>query len=277
MSNLVLFTNRSGSTILADLLAYQDGSINLGEGLHSIARDYNYNKAGNKDTDLYREFSESSLTRDHHNISTRGSNHIGFFRAKAQRIQLLKDTRYQWTVKENLEKLTIDVPFIQYCCSNYVDVYITYRYDIVAQFISNINARYRSEILKLDNGGQFIYTNNDIQTPYQQYGEMRIKFHWLHMYVNVFLEQLMMWRIIYEKFKQHIKVINYEDEIQPMNFHDYISNDTVVWYKQEKQHLVQTPYNTDIVVVEDDHTKPIIGAWQQALYYIKRHQYLVEI
>lgn len=274
MSNLVLFTNRSGSTVLTDIIAYNDGSINLGEGLHSIARDYNYNTSINKTKLLYKEFSNINISQKHHNLSTRGSNHIDYFASKHKRIELLKNTDEQWTVKENLEKLTIDWKFINSCSKKGVNIYLTHRRDIVAQFISKINARYRSEIARLKGDSHFIYTNN---SKVDVYNEMRINFNWLHMYVNVFLEQLMMWRIVYETYP-NINVVSYEDQIKPMNFESLgISKETTERYKQLTQHLVPTPFNTNNVVVVDDHPKPIRGAWEQALFYINHHKHLVEI
>ena len=277
MSNLVLFTNRSGSTILSDLLAYKDGSVNLGEGLHSIARNYNYNVESNRHTSLYKEFSKETLTGTFHNEFTRGSDYIGFFKGKQRRIQLLKHTNEQWTVKENIEKLTIDMSFIRYCLDSGVNVYLTHRRDVVSQFISKINARYRAEIVRHNHDSNFIYTN---RCTFTNYNVMKIKFHWLHMYTGIFVDQLMMWRIIYDNFKMYdgLKVVNYEDEIKPMKLTKCgITDEDVLRYKKETQHLVPTPHNEYQVVVVDDHPKPIIGAWQQALYYVDRHKYLVEV
>ena len=154
---------------------------------------------------------------------------------------------------------------------------MTHRQDIVSQFISKINARYRLEIAKFGVSGdsQFIYTNNDTST---QYDTMSIEFKWLYMYLNVFIEQLMMWRVLYEMFKKHVKVVSYENHIRPMKFESFgIQNSLVGQYKQEKQHLVPTPVNANKVIVIDDHPKPIIGAWEQSLHYVERHKYLVEI
>lgn len=277
MSNLVLFTNRSGSTILTDLLAYRDGSVNLGEGLHSAARNYNFNTNENKKTLLYKQFSYHSLTAAHHNYQTRGSDYIGFFEAKQRRINLLKTTDIQWTVKEMLEKLTLDMPFIKYCASNNINVYLTHRQDIVSQFISKVNARYRSEIAEHNHYSNFIYTN---QCKFTDYDEMRIKFNWLHMYTNIFVEQLMVWRIVYEQLKSYnlLKIVSYENEIKPMNLARCgIDNNILSKYNNERQHLVPTPKNATKVIVQDDNTKQIVGAWQQALYYVERHKYLVEV
>ena len=277
MSNLVLFTNRSGSTILADLLAYVDGSVNLGEGLHSVARDYNYNTEANRQTKLYQEFSKESLTGLYHSRATRGSDYVGFFEAKQKRIDLLKNTTEQWTVKENIEKLTIDIPFIEYCANAGVDIWLTHRKDIVSQFISKINARYRSEVANHKHDSNFIYTNH---CTFTDYDTIKIKFHWLHMYTNVFLEQLMLWRIIYERFKSYptFKIVDYENEIEPMALEECgIGGADVMSYRLERNHLIPTPHNATNVIVEDDHKKPITGAWKQSLYYIERHKYLVEV
>lgn len=274
MSNLILFTNRSGSTIFCDLLSYAHNTVNLGEGIHSLTRPYNFNTPENKETPLYKIFSLYNMTGSHHNNDTRGSDHIGFFKKKEQRINLLKNAEHQWTVKEQTEKLTIDQEFIDYCCHNNINVYMTHRHDVVSQFISKINARYRLEVAKYGDN-QFIYTNNH---PHQNYNEMIIQFRWLHMYVNVFLEQLMLWRILYEKYKPYVKLVSYEKHIKPMKLEEFgITDEIVVKYNHEKQHLIPTPFNTERVIVVDDHPAHITGAWEQALYYIKRHQYLVEV
>ena len=100
------------------------------------------------------------------------------------------------------------------------------------------------------------------------------------MYTNVFLEQLMMWRVVYEKFKSYptFKIVDYENEIEPMALEECgIGSEDVSKYRMETNHLIPTPHNTVNVIVEDDHRKPIKGAWEQALYYINRHKYLVEI
>lgn len=278
MSNLVLFTNRSGSTLLADVLAYVDKSINLGEGLHSLARNYNYNTELNRQTFLYKTFASSSITGMHHNIDSRGSDHIGYFAAKQKRVELLKDTGMNWTVKENLEKQTMDFKFVEHCVSSGVDIYMTHRLDVVDQFISKINARYRTEIAKYSGSeSQFIFTNQD---KFENYNEMTINFKWLHMYTNVFIEQLLMWRVMYEKLKgyKNFKLVSYEEHIKPMHL-DFIgiSSDMIKKYNNETKHLVPTPNNISKVVVTDDHPAPIIGAWEQSLFYVKQHKYLVEI
>ena len=274
MSNLILFTNRSGSTVLADIIAFNDRSINLGEGLHSLARDYNYNSLENKDTTLYKDFSTVSLTRDHHNPSTRGSDHIGFFTGKSKRINQLKFTNLEWTVKENLEKQTADIPFIDYCINNNVKVYITHRRDIQAQFLSVLNARYRLEIAKQQGPSQFIYTNQD---QFQKYNEMRVPFNFVYMYLNVFIDQLLVWRAVYEKYKNQLTVVSYEDNIRPMDFTSIgISNNVVDQYKKETQYLVPTPNNTNKVIVVDDH-KGIQGTWEQTTFFVDRFKYLVDI
>lgn len=275
-NNLILFTNRSGSTVLCDILSYANDTVNLGEGLQSVARSYNFNKEYHRETDLYKLFSQKHISSIYHNPATRGSDHVGYFAEKDKRTSILKTTSTPWTVKENTDKQLMDINFIDYCCKNVnTNVYLTHRKNIVDQFVSKINARYRSEILKQKLGTEFIYTNNDVPPIYN---EMKINFHWLYMYTNVFIGQLMMWRIVYEMFRPHLQIVSYDNHIKPMNFEQFgISKETVEAYKSENQHLVPTPFNTKNVVILDDHPAPMVGAWEQTLYYISKFQYLVEI
>lgn len=284
MNNLILFTNRSGSTILTDLISYSQGTINLGEGLHSAVRQYNYNKDNQRHSELYNQFS-SSITARYHNETTNGFDNIGFFKAKSKRIEILKQSNESWTVKEQLEKQTMDFSFIQYCVDNGVNVYMTHRKNIIEQFISKVNARYRIQQDEAYNkfpnlrpnvrSSSFIFTNEDNCIKYDT---MRIPFSWLNMYTQVFIGQLFMWRVVYDRFKKDIKLVSYEDNIKPLQLEKFgITQQHIQQYQKEKVHLVPTPHNTNKVVITDDLPAPILGAWQQALYYVDRHKYLVEI
>jgi len=285
MNNLILFTNRSGSTILTDLISYSQGTINLGEGLHSLARQYNYNNDIQRQSELYKQFSSTSITARYHNEITNGFDHIGFFRAKSKRIEILKQSNESWTAKEQLERQTIDFSFIQYCIDSGVNVYMTHRKNIIEQFISKVNARYRiqqdEDYRKFPDHrpnvrtSSFIFTNED---NCMKYDTMYVPFHWLHMYTMIFIGQLFMWRVIYDRFKNDIKLVSYEDNIKPLQLEKFgITQQHIQQYQKEKVHLVPTPHNTNKVVITDDLPAPILGAWQQALYYVDRHKYLVEI
>lgn len=285
MNNLILFTNRSGSTILTDLISYSQGTINLGEGLHSLARQYNYNNDIQRQSELYKQFSSTSITARYHNEITNGFDHIGFFRAKSKRIEILKQSNESWTAKEQLERQTIDFSFIQYCIDSGVNVYMTHRKNIIEQFISKVNARYRiqqdKDYRKFPDHrpnvrtSSFIFTNED---NCMKYDTMYVPFDWLHMYTMIFIGQLFMWRVIYDRFKPNIKVVSYEDNIKPLQLEKFgITQHHIQQYQKEKVHLVPTPHNTNKVVITDDLPAPILGAWHQALYYVDRHKYLVEI
>lgn len=272
MSNVVLFTYRSGSTVLADLLAFKQGTINLGEALHSAVRNYNYNTEQHRQTTLYKSCLES-LTGKYHTPQTRGSDFIGFHKAKEKRIELIKQYPGNWTVKDNLDKLSFSSKFIDYCIDNNINVYMTHRSDIIKQFVSKINARYRAEIAK--DPTQFIFTNDAEYNPYDQ---MVISFAWLRLYMQVFLDQLLVWRTVYERYKPYIKLVSYEKHIQPMQLDEFgITQDDVKQYKNLSTHLVPTPINATRVIVTDDHPAPMVGAWEQTLYHINHHKYLVEI
>ena len=286
MSDLVISTNRSGSTLLCDILAYANKNINLGE-LHSFARMYNYNTPENRQTSLFKQM-KPSPGHTYYNEETRGGAHIGYSKARKQKNDIIKQSAHEWTGKEQLDKQTIDINFMDYCCNSGVNIYMTHRQNIVAQFISMINARYRAELAPKSpewakdlgtNESQFIFTNKDVNTRVQ-YNEATVYYSWLYEYTNIFIQQLMMWRIVYEKFKPYVKLVSYEDCIEPMDFSSIgISQSVVKEYKLEANHLVRTPHNTTKIIVQDDHNESIvkIGAWQQNLHYVERFRYLVDI
>lgn len=280
MNTIILFTNRSGSTLLSDLVAYKTGNVNLGEGLHSIARDYNYNRHGNRDTQLYKDFSNYNLTGMFHNGQTMGFDHTGFHQKKQERINILKNTIVPWVAKDQTDGQTFDPNFFQYYINNNTNVLITHRRDIVSQFKSWINARYRSEIVKpgllgLEPGrSDFIFTNN---SDYYKYNTMTIPFHWLYGYTRVFVTQLMFWRCIYEMAKDKATVVSYEDHIKTNNLeHIGIGSETINNYFSQDQYLVPTPINADRVIVTNGPTG-IGDVWQQALFYINTFDHLVDI
>lgn len=274
MNKLVLFTNRSGSTLLCDILAYASGNINLGEGLHSVTRDYNFNTKENKQTDLYKEFAGTNISSLHVTTRNRGSDFIEFGKARGERIQRLKTCNDKWIAKYNVELVVFDKTFIEYCVNSNVKLYMTHRENIVDHFVSRMNAWYRYEIIKHKNEG-FIYTNN---TPFDTYDSIIVKFDWLQQCMITFIQQLLLWRTIYEMYKENIELVSYENVIKPMSFESIGINSNVIQsYKQEMQHLVPTPYNTTNVIVVDDHPKPIVGCWDQTIYFLNQHKYLVEI
>lgn len=275
MNNLILSTNRSGSTILSDIISYADGSINLGE-VHSLSRPYIFNTERSKQSNLYKEFTGVNLQAKYYTLASRGQDYIGFFKALAKRLEVLKQASESWTAKCIIEKKVLDVTFVDYCVDNNMNIFMTHRKDIVGQYISFINARYRQEVSRQHSShGDFIYTN---KTDFFKYKHMEVNWFWLHMYTDIFLEQLILWRMIYDKHKSSIKIISYEDHIKKMDFTTIgITEETVNKYRKESQHLVPTPYNTTNLIVSDDHPAPILGAWKQCLYLVNKHKYLVEI
>lgn len=274
MNNIILFTVRSGSTTFADILSYSTNTLNLGES-HSCVRDYNYNTDAHKETDLYNLFRNTNVVNRFYNEHTRSGDYIGLFKSRERRTDLLKTVNINWTIKENTDKITMDTNFVDYWAKAGANIYMTYRKDLVKQFISFINARYRTEVLNLPNNAQFIFTNTDQGYRYE---DMKIRYSWLLNYVNVFLAQVMMWRITYEKHKDIVKLVCYEDHVKPMNFESFgIKKEVVQQYQNEPKHLVPTPFNTDRAVVVDDHPEPIINAWNQSLYLVQKHKYLVEV
>lgn len=275
MNHLVIAASRSGGTLLTDILSYTHNTLNLGECLHSLTRQYNHNNHLIVNDDHLKDLALSNLSDKYYNynIKTRNVDYMGFFQGKQERINRVKGLSSPWTIKEQTERQTLDLDFIDYCCDN-ADVYITHRKDITSQYVSFLNAKYKSEILKYPDPA-FIYTNND---SFVRPNEMKVGFSWLHMYTNVFICQLLAWRSLYDRYKSKAKIVSYEDNIKPMDFQSIgIEPSIIEKYKNEKQHLVPTPYNIRNVKVIDDIEPPTLSAWYQCLYYVERHKYLVEI
>jgi len=272
-NSLILFTMRTGSTIFSDLKAYSAGGCNLGEGLTSRVRDYNYSKKIYRNTDFYKTFIPNLQGR-HYGSTGMFGGQINFFEEKNKRATMLfNNLDYDWVIKEMVDKHLIDLNIIRrFIECKHVNIYMTYRRDLKAQFISYINAYYRNKIDKQLNGG-FIFQNNEEYVPYSR---IEMDNDSLFNTVNRFLNTIIYWRSCYEVFKEDIILVNYEDHIKPMKLRRFgITERDIREYNNLNGHLVKTPANVEDIYITNDDAKQ--KRWQDVLYLIDRHQEFVNL
>ena len=251
--NLILFTPRTGSMYLSALLSHNTNSINYVEhwitapGQEDISHLY---IAGCKAEDisiLYKFYGEMQ-------------KRIEFF-----------NKRNDWVAK-------LTTHHAGSTCLNFVDrhinsedttVWLTQRANVVDQFLSYLNAGYRQNKLKEYPGG-FCYnekTKHNISNyEYVDWPEPRVS-----MVLYRFIQMLMTWRQIYDRYRGKINIVSYDENILTNNFTKFgISEDDVKSYYNSNKYpvLVPTPYNRPLSNQKE---------WSQCVDILRAHQHLVDI
>lgn len=243
-NNLIIYTPRSGSTFLAEIIASSTETINLNETIVDSCMS-RFNKKQVLDNPRYWLPYMPSLQRFIDKEFSEGGS--GSFRpytnAKKARIDMVRQTK-GWTVKETAHPLLSNYNFIKECCeSRDTNVYMVYRQDLVSQFISFINMAGRS---------RSIYMVGD-EPNYEHKVTERV----LMSKLPVFVDTIVHWRLLYEMFKRHVVLVNYESVIQKKDFSSLgIEKDVVERYDMRDNHIIPTPYN----YVDKSNPK-----WQEAI------------
>lgn len=124
-----------------------------------------------------------------------------------------------------------NVDFVDYCCnSKDINVYMVYRKDIVSQFRSfvNMSGKLKPIYTTADRGLQrsSVVSDNTIAAK-----------------LPVLVESLVYWRLLYERFKDKVTLVCYEDVIKPMDFSQVgIEKDVVNNYNMRDNHIIPTPF-----------------------------------
>lgn len=254
-SNLILYTPRTGSTILGEMLSFSAGGLNLNEGLVDSVFNgpeslYNRELLTNPNLSIFLK----SLRR-HPGTDMTGSP-IAYHSDKQERINILKNID-NWTIKEVTDPQFTNIDFIRYCCDlENVNVYMTFRRNIADQFLSYINMVVR---------GQSMFTNKTkVNSAIMPHLDERL----LIGKTRFFMNNLIYWRLIYEMFKTKVTLVCYEDIIKPMNFTSIGIDDSVVkTYNMRDTHIIPTP--STIIDSNDPQIKV-------ALNEVKRMEWIVK-
>ncbi|MDC3266357.1 hypothetical protein OAU13_00360 [bacterium] len=215
-NNLILYTARTGSTILAEILSASSGGINLNEGIVD----------GCDKLDVFRPSLQQYIIPE---IVDHGQYNFKRYHAEKQkRIDFLKSIN-NWTIKETCLAFFTNMEFVEYCCNNdNVNVYMIYRKDIVAQYRSFVNMSKRKSI----------YTVNDRDALPGIVSDQTILGK-----TPVFASTLMYWRLLYEMFKSKVTLVCYEEVIRPMDFSSLgIDKSVVDNYNLRDNHIIPTPF-----------------------------------
>lgn len=275
MSNLVLFTLRSGSTFLADILSYAENTINVGEGVFSKVFDVNYNTEENKKLEFFRKFT-TDIVEETFSVEKKGRKE--YYQKHLDRIELLKNAKQPWTAKLLLStQLIYNDELIKHCLANNIKIYLTHRKDIVQQFLSYMVAKTLSMREKNNRTG-FIYTNITDRSLHNG-PSMRVEGKLAEMYILNFLSQLALWRSVYKKYGNNLTVVSYEDAIKPKNFKSIgISDEAVEQYHNLTKHMVPTPSKIQTLLFVDSKTgEEIPDAWEKVVTILEDSKHLVEL
>lgn len=240
MNNLIIFTPRTGSTILGELLAVSGCGVNMNEALNEIPKLLA--------VDPTIKNGEAVI-----NMQTKDA-YDQFHTLKQRRIEKLKSVN-DWTIKEICDSYFAShhIDFVRYCCAApNTNVYMTYRKDIVSQFISYLNMVARK---------QSVYRINDRVNE----GSI-LSYDTVIKKANSFVNNLIYWRLIYELFKDNVILVCYEDVIKPMSFTSIGIDTTVVNnYQMRDNRLIPTPYNS----IDKDNP-----AWIDAIRYVRASSWI---
>jgi hypothetical protein len=247
-NNLIIYTPRTGSTILGEILSFSTGGLNLNEGIvDSLINNYNSSWVpSNPNLQIFipslQAINGSEMRRNVLNFNV-------FHNEKQKRIEKLKQLS-NWTIKETCTPHMYNFDFIRECCeSKNVNVFMVYRRDLVAQHISfmNVAAGRRKSI----------YANNEIKVSYTAEFDKKTIMPKTHLLIDCITR----WRLFYEMFKDKVTLVCFEDIIQPMNFSSIGIDDSVVkQYNMKYNHLIPTPDN-----FYDDSDKVWQDAWDLML------------
>lgn len=238
--HIVIFTPRSGSMLLTDLISHAYKVKNYGEPWTFNADDIDV-------TQLY------IFGRFPNNI--KALHH--YYSERERRLAVLLRNE-SWVAKlGTIQASSHCSRFLDKCRDNEINVWMTHRRNIVDQFLSYVNAAYRQQYVFSNKIP--VPTNTCVDWPSRDITRLLI----------VFTQLLTHWRQIYDKHKGHVRLVSYEDDIRQYNLLKFgITNNMIEEYNSTETHIVPTPNN---VPLKDQQV------WKMCVDILKRHQHLVEI
>jgi len=252
--HLVMFTPRTGSTFLSEVIAHQYGFHQYGESWHMPWHG------------KYKLINDISMLAQREYFIDSFSNTIDFLTELDNRCDHLTNTE-NWVAKASVAFGVKIRPFIDHLiASGNTTIWLPYRKDIHKQFLSHINAIYRIKVLK-ETG--FIHRKIG-RHPYSKYTEINMSAEDVISKLKIMIMLLSCWRNVYDAYKDKVTLVCYEDHIITNDLSKFgIDNESIKTYNAGKLSLMPTPHNA--YKFTDDTISPMCTK------ILNRHKHLIEI
>jgi len=269
-NSLIVFTPRSGSTIAAELLAYKNKAINLDEFMAGNIRKPLFKRLPN---DVASAITNDKVLNDHcvemQTQMSEGEKLLLNFHLYEKRFEAVKRLHEERPIVIKYWP-AIGLPgvkFIEWTIENGYDVYFTKRRCIEDQLYSYLLADvketfYRSAVragkLNIEMGAGFINTKS---TPNVVFPPVALRDDTIISRVTDVLSLNLLFTSYYNKFKDHAKLIVYEDSIVKNNFMQFGISDNLAssYFKQQHSLRPTTKYVVGDQIKNWDRVIEILG------------------
>ncbi len=269
---LVVFTPRSGSTIISDLLAYKYNAINLDEMLDSTIRSVLYDKIPEDIKVILRERSLLEQVPDPTTNKDRYSYHYNVFSKYNKRVEFVKEVtqKYPIVIKYYPTASLPGIGLVEWAIENNFELYFASRRNFKKQLYSLLLAGVKTNFYKKAKRAgklEIPEINGFLNTK----GSLNVSFPSVIVPPEQAIEQIVKLTIINNLWKSYVsaygkygKVMYYEDTIVKGDYSLLdVSNDLLQAYAKEEISLRPTHrYN-----VGDQ-----ISNWQEILEITKQYE-----
>lgn len=252
---VILGLPRTGTSIINDLLVEQYKGWNLEEHWRLHEKGFHirkFLKTESQSNDVVIKATLNYYNEQHKRLS-----------------YLVNNTTTNWVLKFWVTDCIVHKNITERIRSNpNIRMLLTHRRNVLEHFTSLVNARYRRDVLKF-NQGMFQYTNKlAIEQP--SYDKITYKPNMLvHMAIE-YLELLKNWRLIYDQYKSHVTIISFEDMVTNMDLSVIgVTKETVDSYTKKDEYLVPTPFNA----TKFEHQ----GTYEDCLDMLSKYSYMMDI
>ena len=269
---LVVFTPRSGSTIISDLLAYKYNAINLDEMLDTTIRGVLYDKLPEDIKVILKEQSLLDLPPNPTSKKERDSYFYDTFNLYNKRFEFVKDTaqKYPIVVKYYPTAMLPGIGIVEWAIENNFELYFVSRRNFKKQLYSTLLAEVKTNFYKkAKKAGRLEIP--EISGFLNTKGSLNVSFPSVDVPPEQVIEQIVkltvinnMWKAYVNAYGKYGKVMYYEDTIVRGDYSLLdISPDLLRAYGKEEISLRPTHrYN-----VGDQ-----ISNWQEILEMAKQYE-----
>lgn len=253
---LILGLPRSGTSITNDLLAEQYGLWNLGEHWRIREKDFDIRNFVNRSDELKSRIDMFNLSLQWHKERV---NRLSY---------LVNNTNKKWVVKMWASQCLSHKDIVQQMCSNdNIKILLVQRRNTSEHLTSIINAVYRNRVLKYNR--DFVYTNKTLAKQ-PLYDKIDYKPDILSNMTMSYCDMIADWRLVYELYKPKVTIVSYERHIKNIDLKFLgVSDQCVDNYNKREEHLIPTPFNSDVFTYQD--------TYNDCLNMLSQYDYMMDV